>query len=171
MAKDCKHGDRAEIKLCLSTSAEGIQSDDSEADSPADASSGSVLQARRRHRKQVKRERLQEFLCKYGFSSTDLNELGNPSKISKCLSFLCISESHQFHRPVHVAAYHGDAYILRLLLQARADPSQKTEKGETALDIAMERNLKGSHEDVMAVLSADVKFGSATRILLDCSQT
>eukprot|EP00913_Durusdinium_trenchii_P020946 g19682.t1 len=40
----------------------------------------------------------------------------------------------------------------RLLLQAEANPEQKTSKGRIALDLALEADVEGSHSEVIALL-------------------
>mmetsp|Transcript_37338 Transcript_37338/g.87603 ORF Transcript_37338/g.87603 Transcript_37338/m.87603 type:complete len:239 (-) Transcript_37338:268-984(-) len=59
--------------------------------------------------------------------------------------------------PIHVAAREGDPEILRLLLQARADPEQKTSCGRTAEAVARDADVFGSHKEVVDMLRGGLK--------------
>merc|ERR1712176_457301 len=55
--------------------------------------------------------------------------------------------------PIHTAAKMGDPNIVTALLEEGADAAQKNSKGKTAVQIAQQSNKKGSHENVLRVLS------------------
>lgn len=55
--------------------------------------------------------------------------------------------------PLHVAVRERDVVIVRQLLVARANPSKADSAGRTPLDLAEEKNYKGSHSDVIALLT------------------
>lgn len=50
--------------------------------------------------------------------------------------------------PVHLAAHLGDAELLRLILQAGADATQRTSLGRSAKEVALQNNISGSHDEV-----------------------
>jgi len=54
--------------------------------------------------------------------------------------------------PIHSAAKAGDAKIVAALLEEGANPAQKTSAGQTALQVAQQKNKKGSHANVLLVL-------------------
>merc|ERR1712083_1140815 len=47
--------------------------------------------------------------------------------------------------PIHTAAKTGDPKIVAALLEEGADPTQKNSVGQTAAQIAQQKNKKGSH--------------------------
>ncbi|CAE7208166.1 unnamed protein product [Symbiodinium sp. CCMP2592] len=54
--------------------------------------------------------------------------------------------------PLHVAAKRGHERIIKFLLMARADPTLKTSRGRTALEIARKADVKGSHRETVEAL-------------------
>lgn len=60
--------------------------------------------------------------------------------------------------PIHVAAKLGKCDILRILLRAQVDSNQKTSDGRSALDMAREADVNGSHRNVIALLQQPVMF-------------
>jgi len=64
--------------------------------------------------------------------------------------------------PLHVAVERNDAEVVRCLLFARADPTQKTVRPcalcrrQTPKEMAARRNRRGSHAEVLSVLDAAV---------------
>jgi len=54
---------------------------------------------------------------------------------------------------LHLAAERGDATLVTLLVEAGADASQKDSSGRTPADVAKKKNRKGSHDEVVALLS------------------
>lgn len=56
--------------------------------------------------------------------------------------------------PLHVAVALNDAEMVRLLLQAGADPSQRDSSGRTPQSLARKCNRSGSHEKVLSMLAA-----------------
>mmetsp|Transcript_42136 Transcript_42136/g.86652 ORF Transcript_42136/g.86652 Transcript_42136/m.86652 type:complete len:178 (-) Transcript_42136:208-741(-) len=65
--------------------------------------------------------------------------------------------------PIHFAAKHGDAKLVRRLLTAMADPHQKTSAGRTALDIAKKSNKTNSPTEIEALLGGDLEIVSVRR--------
>ncbi|CAK9013350.1 unnamed protein product [Durusdinium trenchii] len=57
-------------------------------------------------------------------------------------------------QPIHVAAHLGDDRAACFFLLNGVDPEQKTSTGKSALDLAVSVNRRGSHEKVIALLSA-----------------
>lgn len=55
--------------------------------------------------------------------------------------------------PLHVAVARNDASLVRGLLAARADASQRS-RGQTPWQLAETKNLHGSHDDVLAALNS-----------------
>lgn len=58
--------------------------------------------------------------------------------------------------PLHIAAQHGDAQLVEILLEAGADPDSRTSKGRTALDFALNANVCNSHSKIISMLQAHV---------------
>merc|ERR1712232_1269528 len=54
--------------------------------------------------------------------------------------------------PIHTAAKMGDLNIVTALLEEGANPAQKNSAGQTAVQIAEQRNKKGSHAKVLRIL-------------------
>ena len=71
--------------------------------------------------------------------------------------FFCRSEVIY---PIHFAAKHGDAQLVRRLLTAMADPRQKTSAGRTALDIAKKSNKTNLPREIEALLGGDLEIVS-----------
>ncbi|OLP97731.1 hypothetical protein AK812_SmicGene19897 [Symbiodinium microadriaticum] len=71
--------------------------------------------------------------------------------------FFCRSE---VIHPIHFAAKHGDAQLVRRLLTAMADPHQKTSAGRTALDIAKKSNKTNLPREIEALLGGDLEIVS-----------
>ena len=102
----------------------------------------------RRNLRQQRELRLAFFLRTYGFRDVDRMQQGG------CFSFkerLC---------PLHIAAAQGDSEMVRILLAAGADASQKTSKGRTALEIAESR----SYFAIADLLRGDVKVVSVRQL-------
>ena len=116
-------------------------------------STNSVISARtfakQRQRKQLSAERLKNFLLTHNFSE-DVREPRMP-RLS------CIGLGKEALYPIHVAASLGDAQMVRLLAKAGADFQQRTSKGRTAIELAMERDSAGSHRDTLDLLRGKVK--------------
>ncbi|CAE7212868.1 unnamed protein product [Symbiodinium sp. CCMP2592] len=81
----------------------------------------------------------------HNFREMDVNEQQVPSG---CFLF----KRPESMCPVHVAAKHGHEGIVRFLLMARADPTLKTSRGRTALEIARKADVKGSHRETVEAL-------------------
>ncbi|CAJ1337725.1 unnamed protein product, partial [Effrenium voratum] len=118
-------------------------------DSVATASSGvSTTSSVSKHlQRRLAREReLQHFLRKHQFT-----EVNKP----RASSFTMFRERLW---PIHVAAALGQARDVRLLLSAGAVADQKTSFGRRPVDIALEANQQGSHDEVLEILQGDVKL-------------
>ncbi|CAJ1352467.1 unnamed protein product [Effrenium voratum] len=73
----------------------------------------------------------------------------------------CLSLWKERLFPLHIAARNGDKDMVRILLAAGADSEQKTSRGRTAADLARHADKDRSHQDVLALLSTDVKVVDA----------
>lgn len=116
-----------------------------------------MLFQKRRTKSLEKEQELLNFLAHYDFSD-DVN-------MPRVVKNGCFLSKPQKVYPVHMAAAAGDHKILRLLLRAGADPKQKTSKGADALEIAQYANRRGSHDQVVALLTTEVKLLSAREAL------
>mmetsp|Transcript_123745 Transcript_123745/g.174417 ORF Transcript_123745/g.174417 Transcript_123745/m.174417 type:complete len:161 (-) Transcript_123745:59-541(-) len=65
--------------------------------------------------------------------------------------------------PLHIAAQHGDAQLVEILLEAGADPDSRTSKGRTALDFALNANVCNSHSKIISMLQAHVVSSAIDR--------
>merc|ERR1712039_100866 len=54
--------------------------------------------------------------------------------------------------PIHTAAKTGDSKIVAALLEEGANPAQKNSAGQTAAQVAQQKNKKGSHANVLCAL-------------------
>jgi len=54
--------------------------------------------------------------------------------------------------PIHTAAKMGNSRIVEALIEEGANPGQKNSAGQTALQVAQQKNKKGSHANVLRVL-------------------
>merc|ERR1719195_2054683 len=54
--------------------------------------------------------------------------------------------------PIHTAAKKGDPEIVAALLEEGADPAKKNSAGQTAMQVAQQKNRNGSHADVLRAL-------------------
>ncbi|CAE7511770.1 RMR6 [Symbiodinium sp. CCMP2456] len=104
------------------------------------------LYVKKRQRRQKNQEQVMQFLQKHNFSGS----IDEP-KVS-CLSFM-----REVVYPIHVAASLGDAQMVRLLVGAGADLQQRTSKGRTAADFALECDHLGSHRDVLDLVKGSMK--------------
>ena len=59
-----------------------------------------------------------------------------------------------FWTPLMEASYFGSTAIVQMLLQNRADVHAKTKNGTTALEVAIDQNDDGSHDECIKVLRA-----------------
>ncbi|CAK9009469.1 unnamed protein product [Durusdinium trenchii] len=84
-----------------------------------------------------KTKKLHDFLEEHGFSE-DVNEPQKPS---------CFCRRECLY-PIHVATKNGDAEVVRLLIDAGANPSQKTSKGRSTVGIAQ----KAHHHHLVPIL-------------------
>ncbi|CAL1134774.1 unnamed protein product [Cladocopium goreaui] len=95
------------------------------------------------HRKEEE-DFLAEFLRKFKF------EKGVNQPRTEGWSFFGPKKEELY--PIHVAAFLGNYYLLRVLVSKGANFNQKTSKGRKALDIAYEANQMGSHREVIHFL-------------------
>ncbi|CAE7198121.1 unnamed protein product [Symbiodinium sp. CCMP2592] len=103
--------------------------------------------SRRGKLKRHRTRRLQDFLQAHGFS-----EVCEPQTPTGCFRL-----RRNGVYPIHEAARTGDHDMLHILLQAKADPLQKTSRGHTAVDIAKAANSGGSHLQVLHLLQDKVQ--------------
>merc|ERR1712187_163395 len=54
--------------------------------------------------------------------------------------------------PIHTAAKKGDPKIVAALLEEGANPAQENSAGQTAIQVAQQKNKNGSHADVLRAL-------------------
>merc|ERR1719195_2292883 len=54
--------------------------------------------------------------------------------------------------PLHTAAKKGDPKIVAALLEEGANPAKKNSAGQTAMQVAQQKNRNGSHADVLRAL-------------------
>merc|ERR1712037_581447 len=54
--------------------------------------------------------------------------------------------------PIHTAVKTGDPKIVDALIKAGANPAQKDSAGQTAVEVAHQKNKKGSHANVLRTL-------------------
>lgn len=89
-----------------------------------------------------KNEKLQQFLGKAGFKAA------SEKKVKKSMM------SSSFSYPLHAAAEAKDAEAVELLLWAGADKALLNSKKQTPMQLAEQKNKKGSHAQVIAALAA-----------------
>lgn len=97
----------------------------------------------------ARRLAIANFLKVNGFVSDDVNA---PKKVSEACGLPFTSKTVY---PIHVAAETGDATMLQLLIQEKADTAQKTSGGKTALELAQKKSKAGSHQAVLTMLGAE----------------
>eukprot|EP00434_Breviolum_minutum_P004416 symbB.v1.2.003891.t1/scaffold217.1/size263214/1 len=102
---------------------------------------------RRRYLAMLSEVKLESFLRSHGF-----DDLDSP-KMMGCLFKDVIY-------PIHVAARLGDCEAIRLLLNADADPNQKTGRGRTPLE-----DKRGSHAEAVLLLWQPTRVRSARELL------
>jgi len=119
----------------------------------------------RRHQRQEMKEEsdyaLQDWLRLHAFS----RDVTEPRQARGC----CFWREEVVY-PIHVAARHGDAETVRLLLAAGADAEQPTSRGRTARQVAMETDFFGSHRAVLQMLEVQVKvmgFSEAMQVMME----
>eukprot|EP00929_Paragymnodinium_shiwhaense_P115148 TRINITY_DN8382_c0_g1_i1.p1 TRINITY_DN8382_c0_g1~~TRINITY_DN8382_c0_g1_i1.p1 ORF type:complete len:286 (-),score=83.96 TRINITY_DN8382_c0_g1_i1:200-1057(-) len=96
---------------------------------------------------QKEKDMLSAFLLVHGFSrSGKLVDDVNARKTRR--SWMMKSTLH----PLHVAAADKNVEVIKLLLDARAEHEQKSSGGLTALQLAVKKNKKGSHDQVISLL-------------------
>ncbi|CAK9016827.1 unnamed protein product [Durusdinium trenchii] len=97
----------------------------------------------RRWTKKMQQEELQEFLHAYG-----CDHVNRPQK----------KPGKETFYPVHLAALLGDATLMRLLLQHGANVQQRSSLGRSAWEMAVQKNVHGSHDEVLLLLAEPVTF-------------
>mmetsp|Transcript_15049 Transcript_15049/g.26068 ORF Transcript_15049/g.26068 Transcript_15049/m.26068 type:complete len:114 (+) Transcript_15049:133-474(+) len=92
---------------------------------------------------------LSAFLNQHRFS----DDVCKPQKQSGCFPL------KERWYPIHVAAATGDHEMVRALLEAGADPTQKTSRGRTAVDFATKgsRLMSEKHQATLALLQSEIK--------------
>ena len=94
----------------------------------------------------------------HNFREMDVNEQQVPSG---CFLF----KRPEPMCPIHVAAKRGHERIIKFLLMARADPTLKTSRGRTALEIARKADVKSSHRETMEALETAERAVSVRRAI------
>eukprot|EP00439_Symbiodinium_sp_Y106_P045350 s3665_g5.t1 len=84
--------------------------------------------SRRRQWRVQREKKLLQFLESHGFSS----DVCEPRAPAGCMLFRV-----ETLYPIHVAAEKGECEVVRMLIAAGADPSQRTSRGRTAVDFAV----------------------------------
>lgn len=84
--------------------------------------------SRRRQWRLQREKKLFQFLESHGFSS----DVCEPRAPAGCVLFRV-----EVLYPIHVAAQKGECEVVRMLIAAGADPSQRTSRGRTAVDFAV----------------------------------
>mmetsp|Transcript_8875 Transcript_8875/g.21040 ORF Transcript_8875/g.21040 Transcript_8875/m.21040 type:complete len:194 (-) Transcript_8875:58-639(-) len=105
-----------------------------------------VVSLKRQQVRQRKQQELSVFLREHR-----CEHVNEPQSLSGCFGLHLGFKEVVY--PIHLAARRGDARITRLLLAEGADPSQKTSKGRTALDIA----IRHANKKVQEVLENPVQ--------------
>ena len=123
-----------------------VRSENATLETPQTADGDGEAKGRRGRIRRHKTRRLQEFLRDHGFG-----DVCEPQTTTSCL-FVVRARVY----PIHQAALMGDPELVHLLLQAKADPLQKTSRGYTAADVAKAADRSGSHRQVMELLQSQV---------------
>ena len=88
------------------------------------------------------------FLTKHGFCDANSpRQLGASARVKMETVY-----------PIHVAADVGDDETLRMLLEEGADPEEGNGEGKTAIEIAQEANVNGSHLHVLSLLRRAIQI-------------
>ena len=102
----------------------------------------------RRSWSRMRNKLLDEFLEKHGFRDLHTPRQGQRSRLARVLwgqpERICA---------LHEAARSNDYLMVRLCLRRGVDPAQRTSKGRSALDLAMEADSAGSHREVIRILA------------------
>mmetsp|Transcript_131929 Transcript_131929/g.186185 ORF Transcript_131929/g.186185 Transcript_131929/m.186185 type:complete len:215 (+) Transcript_131929:45-689(+) len=102
--------------------------------------------AKRSMRKQRRQAAVEEFLTFHGFKGVN-----SPKRSLSSM----LRQTEEVY-PIHIAAKHGSHLMIRLLCSEGADPLQKTSRGRTALQLAREVDMFGSHREVIDLLASNV---------------
>ena len=119
---------------------------------------------KRLYRLHLAEQSLCDFLQKHKFGK-DIHEPRILRAGCAMLPFFGKKDREELY-PLHVAAQQGDVRSLRLLLRRGADRSQATSRGRSALDLAREADVAGSHAEVIHLLKSEVKFLCARDMIL-----
>mmetsp|Transcript_12241 Transcript_12241/g.23136 ORF Transcript_12241/g.23136 Transcript_12241/m.23136 type:complete len:190 (+) Transcript_12241:51-620(+) len=120
---------------------------------PEDEEGERPSESRRRRlvQQEQQQQRLNDFLRIHKFSTLD-DDL-NTAMPRRCFGCLPCSKPEL---PLHVAARLGEVELIRLLLQASADPKAKNSQGLTPLAVARKEDRGGSHQEVIQLLQTKV---------------
>jgi len=94
------------------------------------------LEAERLAREQERKALVLAFLKEHGYS-----DVGTPKRTMLKTKY-----------PIHTAAKTGDPKIVIALLEEGANPAQRNSAGKTAIQVAQQKNKKGSHANVLHAL-------------------
>lgn len=109
-------------------------------------------------RKQRRQAAVEEFLTFHGFKGVNSPKRSLSSMLRKTEEVY----------PIHIAAKHGSHLMIRLLCSEGADPLQKTSRGRTALQLAREVDMFGSHREVIDLLASNVNVLTFRDFQRDC---
>ena len=103
---------------------------------------------KRRNLRLVRRVQLDDFLREHRFRDVD-----EPEQCG------CFSFKERFY-PIHIAARLNDSQMIRILLAAGADPSRKSSRGRTALELAE----ASDSQKALDLLRCNIKVLTATEL-------
>ncbi|CAE7528133.1 unnamed protein product [Symbiodinium sp. CCMP2592] len=103
---------------------------------------------KRRNLRLLRRVQLEDFLREHRFRDVD-----EPEQCG------CFSFKERFY-PIHIAARQNDNEMIRILLAAGADPSRKTSRGRTAMELAEASNSRKA----LDMLRCNIKIVTATEL-------
>mmetsp|Transcript_27282 Transcript_27282/g.64089 ORF Transcript_27282/g.64089 Transcript_27282/m.64089 type:complete len:166 (-) Transcript_27282:207-704(-) len=103
---------------------------------------------KRRNLRLLRRVQLEDFLREHRFRDVD-----EPEQCG------CFSFKERFY-PIHIAAQQNDNQMIRILLAAGADPSRKTSRGRTAMELAAASDSRKA----LDLLHCNIKILTATEL-------
>ena len=94
-----------------------------------------------------------EVLVKAFLEKNGFRDLHSPRKSSRCRLARLLWGAKEKIYPIHEAAHQGDSLMLLLCLRQGVDPFQRTSRGRTALELGLDAEQWGSHNDVINALT------------------
>eukprot|EP00435_Cladocopium_sp_Y103_P024309 s430_g5.t5 len=115
--------------------------------------------------KQEDQEELQSFFGRHGFDDVSTSSMRVPT----LLPLWCRLRSPEELFPIHMAAKEGNHRVVRILLQSKVDPEQRSSHGRTALEVAKaaaawKRRARRDHPDIIHLLENKVQFLSVREL-------